>query len=310
MQTNPWAVVILATPEFAEWIEEPAFISDILSALTRAQAEGLPPLELDVVCACIDQVSFPFDYLPYVFCERANPHPGISILQGRSDLLLPGLWDDQVASSTHNEMLSTITVASSRDSTKVDMPLANTLFTNGRKSTLLVSRWQIQSPESKKRSERSFIQVKSKEKVNQVINALNDMTSDKPRTFIAATPITPARRITSGLGNIVRQLDFGDNIGPASRELEQVVNKYVEHQTVAKKKTIEVWALIVPEAIAPDPTGPLEETKFKKMMLGTRGRVPDSYSSSYLGIDSVGYWLKRGARFCRVGKFCSTSYRT
>ncbi|CAG8976631.1 hypothetical protein HYALB_00002147 [Hymenoscyphus albidus] len=293
-QTHPWAVVILATPQFAAWLEEPTFISDVLVNLTKPQTEGFPPLELDVVCACVDKVAFTVDFLRSASAEQSRDRSGISILQGRSDLLLPGLWDDEVNSQTHTtELLSTITVASSQDdsiknSIKIDIPLANTLFTNGRKSTLLISRWQHKQPES---NERSFVQIMSAEKLNQVVNALGDMAIDRPHMLISVTPLTPARPITSGLGNIVRQIDFGNNnIGPASRELEAVVNKRIE-TLLEKRKKFNVWALIVPEAIVSQASPEMQ-----------KHLSPVDEGSELLDLDggTVAYWVNKGAKFCRV----------
>ncbi|CAG8950329.1 hypothetical protein HYFRA_00006822 [Hymenoscyphus fraxineus] len=288
-QTHPWAVVILATPQFAAWLEEPTFISDVLVSLTKAQTEGFPPLELDVVCACVDKVAYTVNFLRSASAANSRDRSGISILQGRSDVLLPGLWDDQVNPQTHTtELLSTITVASSQDdSIKIDMPLANTLFTNGRKSTLLISRWQHKDPESIRRS---FVQIKSAEKLNQVVNALDDMAIDRPHMLVRVTPLTPARPITSGLGNIVRQIDFGNNdIGPASRELEAVVNKRMK--TLPKeRKNLEVWALIVPEAIVSQASPEMR----KHLSSVDVGKLLD------LDGGAVVYWVNRGAKFCRV----------
>jgi hypothetical protein len=46
-----------------------------------------------------------------------------------------------------------------------------------------------------------------------------------PTSYIPGIPLTPARAIVNGLGNIVRKLKFDDGlIGPASQELEASVD--------------------------------------------------------------------------------------
>ncbi len=56
-----------------------------------------------------------------------------------------------------------------------------------------------------------------------------------PTSYIPGIPLTPARAIVNGLGNIVRKLKFDNGlIGPASQELEASVDtalKSMEFQT-------------------------------------------------------------------------------
>ena len=312
------AVVILATPSFAKWLDEDAtFIPLLLGTIARGTQpprtvlveKGIqgpkelaePPFEVDVVCACVDGLA------PNPSWMLSNGawvrREGLSFLHGPADQIVPGLWEAESTTTENSPNLQSSLVFSNsqgpanqmstaRKTSEVTLPLANTLFVNGKHSTLLISKWQQLQSES-------FTKVRSKEKRNQVINVLGDIEPSILSSHMPAIPITPVRRIVSGLGNIVRQLDFAEGgVGPASRELEMNIHKYLRAME-RPNSTINVWALITPsESLPHSSPGPLFDTWTNQEAIkrGWQEGIPNT--------KFIGHWLERGATLCRVRTSC------
>ena len=295
------ALVILATPEFSSWFEDTSFIAKFLKKVARISPrykyeedpktsdEPVEPFEMDVVCACVDGLSPQADWSPNI-TRRSTKH-GFSIFYGRASKILPNLWDVEDSTTVNSpSMTATLTFAKggpAPNQSHVVLPLANTLFSNGRHSTLLISKWQLEKG--------SFVKVRAEERMNQIINVFNGQALGPLSIHVPATPLTPARRIISGLGNIVRQIDFGEgDAGGASRELEANIDEYLL-QTKREKATIAVWALIIPkDAIL------LPKSKQKYALLYEPDRIKSLWEQTSPNPNFIGYWIKRGAKFCRV----------
>jgi hypothetical protein len=289
------ALVILATAGYANWLEDDvSFIPGVLQNLIRPfinpsewhTTKG-PPFEIDLVCACVDALAPPTKSMhlqKWRFLEE-----GFSFLHGRSTQIIPDLWEPETANINNSPGMQSSLIFTAERSTEsqVTLPLANTLFRNGRDSTLLVSRWKAQH-------DGSFQKVRSGEKSNQLIKIFPDAKPGITPTFIPAIPLTPARRIIGGLGNIVRQVQFDEAVGPASRELETSIDEYLGH-TRREKSTIAVWALVVPEESLPEKLpGPPNDLLFDADDVKRLWDTPDDSNTL------IGYWIDRGANFCRV----------
>ena len=301
------AIVILATPRFASWLEDYVeFVPHVLTHLKRSllprngatmartrtwpvpEEETDPEWHFDVICACVDGVATRTPSEQNVMVE------GLSFLWGRTSSIAPDLWHPEPVSTERNPMQSSLTFVSdemSNDGTlehhAITLPLANTLFTNGKISTLITSRWEY-------KSDFNFKKLKIQEKANQKIVALERFGA----VHIPALPLTPPRRISSGLGNIVRRLELGENSIPASEELEASIDAYLM-KTQKQKSTIQVWALVIPSRSFPN--GPL---KTLHNLLSTEEEFRwfwgNSGGDGHIG--SPGHWIKKGATFCRVRK--------
>lgn len=311
------AIVILATPSFSKWLEDDiSFIPALLEAVTRnspdpwaitklkntdmlniPQGPVGPPFEIDVVCACVDGLA---PDITNMQGERGQHHKeGFSFLHGRTDQIVPGLWEVGLTTEGNPDLQSTLTFSGvqrsdlvskgKRSSTsEITLPLANTLFANGRHSTLLASRWRL-SPN------KLFTKLRSTEKRNQVVNVFEDKYAGIPPSHIPAIPLTPVRRIVSGLGNIVRQLHFAaEGPGPASRELEANVTEYLR-VIQRPNTTVSVWALITPLESLPDapPEPPFD-------ILTNQDAVKQFWREGIPNTKFIGHWLERGATLCRV----------
>ncbi|PVH78837.1 hypothetical protein DL98DRAFT_236536 [Cadophora sp. DSE1049] len=302
------AVVLLFTPSFAALVEnDVTFVPDVLKALTknspRANEESKAKeelLEIDVVCACVDGLAPGPEMLPISVGRR--PKEGFSILHGPECNSIYPLWNEnEIPPSRSPSMQSSITLRKGlTGASDLTLPLANTLFKTGRLSTLLVSRWEY------KPSRDIFFAIKHPvERTNAIINIFQDVVQQLPKSFIPAVALTPARPIVSGLGNIVRTIDFGgeEGIGPASRELESTVTKYLDTMGYGNT-TIDVWALVIPPSSVSTKAEPGSHMQARRSLTA----AVDEVQSKWMATDNlsressfVGSWIPKGnAKFCRV----------
>jgi hypothetical protein len=287
-QRGPQVVVILATPSFTSWLEDDVFIPRVLETVIQPSKNPLVPNVVEVVCACVDGLSPHFDRIHY---QRGEPAPeGFSLLHGTKNDVLPRLWNPNHVDKTESSALqSTITFSRLKGTTTVTLPLANTLFKTGKQSTLVIAKWKVKDG--------LFVKMESKERSNIAMNVFDHLRSGIPSNIIPAVPLTPARRIISGLGNIVRQLDFSDDgIGPASYELEKNVYEYLELKG-RSNSTISVWALIVPEDAQAGAT-----PKRIEQLLIHANLVKELWRQKHPRMDYVGQLIGKGAAFYRVCK--------
>lgn len=252
-----------------------------------------PKWHFDVICACVDGLATETQPKGNELIE------GLSFLHGRTSSITPDLWNSEPISTEGNTIqasLSFVTDAASNhdilEHHAVSLPLANTLFTNGKISTLTTSRWEYES-------DWNFTKLKMEEKANLKINALQSFGA----VHVPAFTLTPPRRISSGLGNIVRQLECAGKPIPASEELEASIDAYLK-KTQRHKSTVQVWALIIP--VKAFTNGPLKSVD---NLLSTeedfRWFWGNIAGDGFIG--SPGHWIKKGATFCRVRKSLGVS---
>jgi hypothetical protein len=287
------ALVILATPSFALWLDHNSgFIPKVLQKLTeKIEYKFVDLYEFDVVCACVDGIAPTPPRIPLKRAETRQLSPeGFSFLHGLSEHIIRTAWAEEGPDSpkVFTQASLTFTGLKAPDFT---VPLANTLFKTGKISTLGVSRW--------KASEKTFIKVREiPDKKNLAINVFSSKMLE-PTLHIPATPLTPARPIINGLGNIVRTINFGeDGIGPASRELELMIKEYL----VAKRQpqsTIDVWALIIPrKAVSESVKQAGADLMLDINDVKKKWRYYAESEHEYMR-----YWISQGARLCRVCMF-------
>jgi hypothetical protein len=273
---------VLATPSFAAWLESD---SDFIPNALQQIVGTVDPVEVDVICACIDSLSPQPDLMHHPSGEGFSIHHV-------SHNKLGDLWEERAAKMSP-DMKSTLTfTAIEASKVAVTLPLANTLFKNQRLSTLLVSRWR--SSGGSFAISRQQIQ---KDNVNiHVFGNAGRLWRGSPRTHIPMTLLTPIRRIESGLGNIVRRIEFGNgDVGPASRELETSVTEYLMQQN-HERSTIDVWALVIPRD-----TFSGAENESKEVSMATVNDIRATWSSSVTPDRRyVGNWIGKGATLCRV----------
>lgn len=174
------------------------------------------------------------------------------------------------------------------------VPLANTLFVNGSFSTSFRRKyvWQDQAC--------LYEDVQAGNDENYALCCLES----SPNLTLSATPLTPARPVVEGLGNIVRQLDYGTKgdhvVGPASKELEVMFDAYLA-QTGLSSLELGVWALVVPESTLHSKTQPCFQDVAYNIHFPDDVDIKEHWSGVQGKVDLT-YWVQRGAILCRVGK--------
>ncbi|KAI1762094.1 hypothetical protein GGR53DRAFT_442319 [Hypoxylon sp. FL1150] len=229
---------IFASPNYATWLEDETFMSNILEALFEehgGQAGG----DVNVLSAVADGLT------PKQL--SGEPQAGLSFLYS-SYPILPSLWNDkEFGSNINRDKESSVTFISrplpgNTGSLETTLPLANTIFQNGRRCTLFASKWQ---PKSNK----SITLTSMREKISQIIRpSINQ--GDHTHPLLPLLPLTLPRKVVAGLGNIVRQVEINGSATPASKELESLIPKVFDTRARLDEsympKPIGVWCWVIP----------------------------------------------------------------
>ena len=122
----------------------------------------------------------------------------------------------------------------------VELPLANTLFHNGRLSTLLAQRW---APSLQAEALPRLV-CEKQDYVNGQLGIIMHEQGIRPPSIKLPRSwgLTPPRIIAESMGNIVRKLQRGESTIPASEELEESIANW----TNRSDQDYEVWAQIMP----------------------------------------------------------------
>lgn len=131
----------------------------------------------------------------------------------------------------------------------LQLPVANTLFQNGRTSTLLAQRWKS-LPERVLPTRYSLIDHTwlSQQKLQMIDLFSNESTELQASLCSHLHPITPTRIITTAVGNIVQKISVDDSlleIAPASQELERNIASAISSGQIPAQQA-GIWALVNP----------------------------------------------------------------
>lgn len=246
------AAVVLASPRHASWLTDKDFTGNLAHALHGNFEKGV---SFHVLAAVVDGL-----------CARQPSRElqeGLSIHVGRLDGLLPGLWDgknlgDATQSMSHSvadpDQPSSLSILLPRKPDAKDarisvtLPLANTLFSNGRRSTLLASEWRLAIGSS----ETNVEMVRSVEKQKQVIDLPPSLLFHEVEMRAPLVPITHPRKVLEGLGNIIAKVQVDGEPCPASMELQTNIPRLMEARRALASSApisgaIGVWAMIYPK---------------------------------------------------------------
>lgn len=238
-------------------------------------ADGVRVDGIDVLVAVIDKIPYPNRGEPRKgkisgFSKEAG-FEGISVFTLESKTAAPDLWSDRVQTQAQETTtiqqrctLSLLVRTSPKNNPETatqwrgrpwtshmfQLPVANTLFHNGKISTLFAERWV-------------FGAYKTMEKTNPVMKAIRTKKAMLPQQLLhlpyvsprfcletSLIPITSTKLVATAAGNIIRQLHHGPNIDPkeavpASRELEEVISRKIETDVNFPQK-LDIWALVTP----------------------------------------------------------------
>ena len=131
----------------------------------------------------------------------------------------------------------------------LQLPVANTLFQNGKTSTMFAQHWTL------RRRGELILEVLNSKKTwlpQQTLHMQNAFmgqdTNFDHSSHSYLTQITPARRINAAMGNIIRRVSVDNNSEesvPASEELEKAISQGVKSGQIPAQQA-GVWALVRP----------------------------------------------------------------
>lgn len=292
---GPMSVVILTTPSFATWLENDVFMTELLETTLGTRSRNLlEHVLIKVVAAVVDR-------LPPPDHNGSPGKEGFAVLYGPPPFVLPDYrWDDYIAVGSQSSIVfsfnrkynsgGTRCIQSPRCSPRMTpksivLPLAKTIFQNGRESTLITSSWRKTS---------GSLMLK---RVTQPGRIYKGRASERILVLpigssilaqVKGIPLTMPRQAVSSMGNVIRQLrvnDSGKQVIPASHELEANISRYVQ-----PPKAVSVWA----EVTLGRPT-PYEEANSKLGIIQYLADFRHEASSLHRVLSGGGGWgLKEG----------------
>jgi hypothetical protein len=242
------------------------------------------------------------DSLPVRDGKASGRHSqeGFALLLGSQPDLLPSTQTSSKAANNNADARSSLIFSipeTTGSETEIGVPLANTLFHNGRRTTLFMSTWTMS------RDSGELERTAHTESTSVTVRPFQTAANIIPEWNVPLVALTPPRRISAAMGNIVRQVIGEDGKAvPASRELEASVDAYLEagsHYEGAFK----VWALVSPSSPNKGSSGP--ETDFQAIQAAWRNGVSQS------AMQSFGSYLRDGKGVCihRVCKYSHLAFR-
>lgn len=193
---------------------------------------------------------------------------GFSIATGLADRLLPDWAADEEPPSPLDTTPSSIRLTYSGNPIgdpmdgeipepapfDITLPLANTLFSTGRRSTLLASEWRITTddPRSPPKVELSRVQERRREDICLANMGVYSNLS----VHCHLEPVTRPRTVESVLGNIISQVEIDGVVAPASDELQRELPRWLEKRKqlsptgASHPGSVSVWALVTPWRLA------------------------------------------------------------
>ncbi|TLD20731.1 hypothetical protein PspLS_08469 [Pyricularia sp. CBS 133598] len=242
------AAAILVSRDLSRWLDDSEFMSALISSLRLGNSET-SQADVSILSAAVDSLCPP--------SLHGAPSSGLSILQGEQDAILPGLWQKDSGATSSSFMQRSEDARPSismrlnpflGDFRAVDatLPLANTVFQNARPFTLIATKWKRESATS---TVSRLVDTLEKETQNIVASA--GSIQSHANISVPIFPLTSPRRIASGLGNIVRQVEVDGAPVPASEELETAMHTLIDTRArllpEAGPTSNRTWALVVPE---------------------------------------------------------------
>lgn len=228
------AAVVLATPEHARTIVDEAFMGELAEVL----ASSASPANFHLLGAAVDHIAPPLG--------SYSPMRGLSILRGRLDEILPGLWEPSRQRSREDaNTQSALTINLGRPS--ITLPLANTTFHNERGSTLIASQFSLSGSGRKLLRRQAKFSQRVSVPVPRRISSVDNLG-----LWVPLVPVTEPRTVAASFGNIIKRVEVQGKAVPASTELEEAVDKIFQFLPAARETgPVGVWALVTPDGVAP-----------------------------------------------------------
>ncbi|KAL8767969.1 MAG: hypothetical protein Q9209_005640 [Squamulea sp. 1 TL-2023] len=260
------------------------FIPDLLRQTYQGWVKGQI---IDVLAAVVDRISYPTSKVKNALTVAVSTGEvnysgkGISVLMTDSESAAPDLWSQ--GGNVKEEATSTVrsrstlsfhfganrelvdppgenVTAKSFQSKTVKLPVANTIFHNGRETSIQAQRWVV----GETILEPTLACINRSWLHEQVLRVAfpHPPEPDKFPLQVAVplSRINPYQRVATSMGNVIRQLyslkdtakagelNFESEAEPASKQLESAVASWIS-KIGNKTQAVEVWALIRPPTV-------------------------------------------------------------
>lgn len=265
--------LLLVTPSFAHWLNPsdgflPGLMSKLYGNVPNASA-------LYTVAAIVDMIPNISPPLDNDECARRLESEGLSLLvvdkenlQGKA--LLPSRFGGPA--NEGSDLLVSIQSPSTNQSLasfthEVGLRLANTVFINGKESTLFGVQWTRDDTTNEYTVEGTV------DLTSCVVTSTSSSTGASPRLALPLYPIGERRKVIASMGNILRQIsksvDPTSTEGiPASRELEKDLPRYIKENNIMDQR-VSVWALVEkPDVVVADRNLPTQEYLMQSLRQG------------------------------------------
>ena len=232
------------------------FIHSVLRSSFRKVEIGQ---EFDTLIAIVDRVPIPSsshlksdmstDYEELTAPKDHRGYHGVAVGIFDSSVAAPDLWSRRDVSLQRNNMnrqqcstLSFSVTGEKQALRSLQIPLANTIFQNGKPATLYAQRWIEEGMDG------DLSCVKETDLQQQTIHmtAGSNMAHGESEICLHTElrPITPPRKVSAAIGNIIRKVELREeHQQPASQELEESINDQIKNGQINREK-VEVWALL------------------------------------------------------------------
>ncbi|KAM0252033.1 hypothetical protein ACHAP5_001358 [Fusarium lateritium] len=232
-----------------------------------------------------------------------KPIQGLSILRGKLDSILPGLWTSEGPKAREDaDKVAALTM--NLGNPHITIPLTNTTFQNHKTSTLIVSRYDLSqgSPKLVEQTEKNSQQITLP--LQKQLPSIDDLGIWAP-----LVPLTHPRVVTESFGNIVRRINIDNESIPASNELEPAVDELHARKSDLVQSPMGIWAIITPptfnqsgsssSSVDPDPGATFSEgLDITDLVASTSGHLVGLYKQGgrlYQILSGGGGWgAKKG----------------
>lgn len=299
-------VTVFITPEFVQWLDGDNFIQDAVNHMYQGWSDvskdrSDPSLDSDYKYTVQSRVAV-VDRLPFTG-GRNSGYPGISVaLTPRGRRWFSKSEYEQrkiVQQGSRVPYISVKVPFSDKDDekkhVKVYLRPANTLFINGRQSTMFLEDWALHKdatggPKFLKEGERGDLDH---------VTILH--RSQESSLSMLLHKLTKRQTISLCMGNIISKLVGEQDAEPmsASFELEEQVSAFMKRKD-ATNGTLSVFALIIPKVGADNestnnPAVPLDFLGYRRSV-----EMKEIDMESDRTLDDIKYEISKGAHLHRV----------
>lgn len=243
--------MLLATPSLAHFLDLDAFLKPVIERLYQGpQIRDNAAHELN-----IRSISAVVDALPAAKTAkvdgRAATAEGLSFLMSSASYNGMGEYAAPAAAAGDNDGPATLQFVSGNTSSSLTqstrrvirsltLPVANTLFVNGQRTTLLEDHWNVKILDAK-----PVVEHRGRRPLKNYRISLGCAADGFLDGHVPLQSLTPRRTISSCMGNVLARIEIEGRAVPASQELEKTIPEYIKsHPERASRGPLLVYALV------------------------------------------------------------------